>query len=225
MSGRVSGTWTGVRERVLALRAAPGASKVFGASWGKSGHGFELRPPLADADLLAAERVWGTTLPEEYRGFLLEVGGSGAGPDYGLFPLRLPDGEGTASGSGHLRRVFRPAAVMELLDAHEDAEPRRDAYADDEAYLRAFRAWDRRDDELRDELTDGALYISERGCAYYTLLAVTGPERGTVWDDVQAVGEGVLPVRRPGVERVTFAEWYLGWLAAAERQAWDEGAS
>ncbi|MEU8822328.1 SMI1/KNR4 family protein [Streptomyces sp. NPDC048636] len=214
------GRWTGVRERVLSLREAPGASKVFGASWGKYGHGFDLRPPLAEAELVAAERVWGATLPEEYRGFLLEVGASGAGPDYGLFPLRLPGPERVAPGSGHLRRAFRPATVMELLDAHEEAEPRRDAYPDDDAYLAAFRVWDRRDDELRDQLTDGALYIGEQGCAYYTLLAVTGPERGTVWDDVRAVGEGVLPVRRLDKERVTFAEWYLDWLTAAERQAW-----
>ncbi|WP_432037574.1 SMI1/KNR4 family protein [Streptomyces cucumeris] len=218
----MSGTWTGVRERVLALREAPGASKVFGASWGKWGHGFELRPPLAEAELLAAERVRGVTLPEEYRGFLLEVGAGGAGPDYGLFPLRTPDTEQVAAASGHLRRTFRPAAVMELLDAHEEAEPRRDAYPDDETFQVAHQAWDRRDDELRDQLTEGALYIGEQGCAYYTLLAVTGPERGTVWDDVLAVGEGVQPIQRAGKERLTFAEWYLGWLTAAERRAWAE---
>ncbi|WP_432586997.1 SMI1/KNR4 family protein [Streptomyces sp. HD1123-B1] len=218
----MSGTWTGVRERVLALREAPGASKVFGASWGTSGHGFELRPPLTEAELLAAEGVWGVTLPEEYRGFLLEVGAGGAGPDYGLFPLRTPDTEKAAAASGQLRRTFRPAAVMELLDAHEEAEPRRDAHPDDETFRAAHHVWDQRDDELRDQLTEGALYISSQGCAYYTLLAVTGPERGTVWDDVQAVGEGVQPIRRPGSERLTFAEWYLGWLAAAERRAWAE---
>ncbi|MBL1098933.1 SMI1/KNR4 family protein [Streptomyces coffeae] len=221
----MSGIWTGVRERVLALREAPGAANVFGASWGKSGHGFELRPPLAEADLLAAERVWGATFPEEYRGFLLEVGAGGAGPDYGLFPMKPPSAEKAASGAGQPPRIFWPAAVMELLDAHEEAAPHRDAYPDDDAYLAAFRAWDQRDDELRDELTDGALYLGHQGCAYYTLLAVTGPERGTVWDDVQAVGEGVVPIQRPGKDRLTFGEWYLGWLERAERQAWAEGES
>ncbi|MET7764814.1 hypothetical protein ABZS71_23380 [Streptomyces sp. NPDC005393] len=75
--------WTGVRERVLALRTAPGARRVFGATFKGYGHGLDLEPPVAEAGLPAAERVWGVTLPEEYRTFLLEVGASGAGPDYG----------------------------------------------------------------------------------------------------------------------------------------------
>ncbi|MET8178614.1 hypothetical protein [Streptomyces sp. NPDC005336] len=48
--------WTGVRERVLALRTAPGARRVFGATFKGYGHGFDLEPPVAEAGLPAAER-------------------------------------------------------------------------------------------------------------------------------------------------------------------------
>ncbi|MGW0531801.1 hypothetical protein [Streptomyces sp. NPDC003032] len=53
-----------------------------------------------------------------------------------------------------------------------------------------------------------------------TLLAATGPERGTMWHGVRAAAEGLLPVEsvgKPG--KVTFAPWYLHWLNHAGRQA------
>ncbi|MEV0111711.1 SMI1/KNR4 family protein [Streptomyces sp. NPDC050844] len=248
----MGGIWTGVRERVLALREAPNRRLVFGADAGRYGHGFELSPVLTEEQVRAVERRLGFGFPPEYRSFLLEVGEGGAGPDYGLFPVRpmgpaaaepaapqgtgpegtAPEGtvpkgapaEDTAPEARHHEPPFRPELTQEL-DAHESAEPQRAAYADttegEARFVRDYRAWDARHDELHDELTEGTLCVSEQGCAYYTLLAVTGPERGTIWDDVRAVGEGVVPIRHKGKdkERVTFAEWYLHWLAYAERRA------
>ncbi|MGK5628186.1 SMI1/KNR4 family protein [Streptomyces sp. URMC 123] len=214
--------WTGVRERVLALRTAPGMSDVFGAVWlDDHGHRFELLPPLTPGELHEVEGELGVRLPEEYRGFLLEVGAGGAGPDYGIFPLR-PGAERNAARAERLAEPFRPDIVGALFDEHQENEPTRDGFASDEEFLRAYHAWDTRDDELREQLFTGVLYISDQGCGYYSALAVTGPEAGTVWDDVQAVGEGAVPKTRPGAERLTFAEWYLDWLARAERTAWAE---
>ncbi|MGK5640785.1 hypothetical protein ACSNOK_21095 [Streptomyces sp. URMC 126] len=48
------------------------------------------------------------------------------------------------------------------------------------------------------------------------MLVVTGEERGLMWEDGRAVGEGLVPMRRRGAERLTFAEWYLGRLDWAE---------
>lgn len=77
-------TWSGVRERVLALREAPNAAQVFGAR----GHRFELLPPLSEVEVAEAEQEFGVGLPADYRSFLLEVGAGGAGPHYGLYPLQ-----------------------------------------------------------------------------------------------------------------------------------------
>ncbi|MFE0137003.1 SMI1/KNR4 family protein [Streptomyces sp. NPDC059037] len=222
----MDGAWTGVRERVLALRAAPNRGSVFGAYHGRYGHGFELTPVLTEEQVRAAERRHGFDFPAEYRSFLLEVGAGGAGPDYGLLPVRPPQPqEASVNAAPPLLPApcpdplpFRPERTQEL-DAHECAEPQRAAYSDEEAFLRDYRSWDARHDELHEALTEGTLCISEQGCAYYTLLAVTGPERGTMWDDVRAAGEGVLPVRHKDKERVTFAEWYLHWLDHTERKA------
>lgn len=216
----MSGTWAGVRKRVLALRRAPRWWAVFGADHPGHGHGFELLPVLTEERLRDVERWLGTELPEEYRTFLMEVGAGGAGPDYGLFPLR-PPGPDTPPATGHCALPFRPGLTAEL-EEHDEAEPRREDHPDDEAFAAAYAAWDTRRDELNGALTEGTLCVGSQGCAYYSLLVVTGPHRGTMWDGVRAVGEGVVPIEPPGRRGpVTFAEWYLDWLDRAERRAWD----
>lgn len=211
-------TWAGVRERVLALRKAPRWQEVFGADFHGYGHKFELLPVLTEEQLQAVERRLGTELPEEYRTFLLEVGAGGAGPDYGLFPMNPP-------ATGRCTLPFRPELTAEL-DEHEYTEPQRADYPDEGAFAAAHAGWTARSNELYDALTEGTLCIGEQGCAYYSLLVVTGPQRGTVWDDVRAVGEGVVPVKLRGkAGHVSFAEWYLDWLDHAERRAWDKSAS
>ncbi|GGW24374.1 hypothetical protein GCM10010381_04280 [Streptomyces xantholiticus] len=215
------GMWDGVRERVLALRQAPRWPDVSGAREDRHGHGFELLPVLTEEELRAVERRLGAELPDEYRTFLMEVGAGGAGPDYGLFPRR-PPGPDTPPATGHCTLPFRPELTAEL-DRHLCAEPRRADHPDDDAFVAAYAAWDARWDELHDALTEGTLCISDRGCGYYSLLVVTGPLRGTVWEDVRAVGEGVVPIQRVGVAgHLSFAEWYLHWLCVAERLAWEQ---
>ncbi|MFF2101262.1 SMI1/KNR4 family protein [Streptomyces sp. NPDC058202] len=82
--------WTGVRERVMALGAASGGDKVFGAM----GQGFALDAPLTGPEVADLETCLGVELPEEYRSFLLQVGAGGAGPAYGVFPVRRDGSDG-----------------------------------------------------------------------------------------------------------------------------------
>ncbi|QEU92058.1 hypothetical protein CP970_15150 [Streptomyces kanamyceticus] len=226
----MSGVWAGVRERVLALRAAPNRRAVFGAYFQEYGHRFELRPVLTEEQIGAVEWRRGVAFPAEYRGFLLEVGAGGAGPDYGLFPVEpVEDAAPYAYGTNASPPPFRPERTAEW-EEHQSAEPQRSAYGDTAGEAERFRedhaAWDARDDELLEGLTDGALYVSEQGCAYYTLLALTGPERGTMWHDARAAAEGVVPVEFVGgTARVTFAQWYVHWLTNAERRAWEQAGA
>ncbi|MEU9111956.1 SMI1/KNR4 family protein [Streptomyces sp. NPDC048483] len=213
-----------MRERVLALRRAPRWWAVFGAEWANSGHRFELRPVLTEEQLRAAERWLGIELPDEYRMFLLEVGAGGAGPGYGLFPIKPPEPDAPPS-TGHCALPFRPELTAELDEHQCYAEPQQADYPDDDAFTAAYAVWEARYDELCGALTEGTLCLSHRGCSYYFVLVVTGPHRGTVWEDVSSVGEGVVPIELRGKSgHVSFAEWYLDWLERAERQAWDETA-
>ncbi|GIG03044.1 SMI1/KNR4 family protein [Catellatospora citrea] len=79
--------WSGVRERVEALSRHPHRDAIFGAD----DHEMRLEPPLTADKLADLERSLSVTLPKEYRTFLTQVSASGAGPAYGVFPVRRDD--------------------------------------------------------------------------------------------------------------------------------------
>ncbi|MER5867534.1 SMI1/KNR4 family protein [Kitasatospora sp. NPDC002040] len=215
-----------MREQVLALREAPFPEKVFGARWQRSGHEFLLESPLGEAEVAAAEEELGVSFPSTYRAFLLEVGAGGAGPYYGIFPLRHDgqgwhwvDDSGIRSDNTLLGQAFPSVAERarwaEELDAREPVEQ---DFPDDQSYLAAFRAWDDEWERLHASMTAGAICLSHEGCGYYTWLVVTGPERGTLWIDLRAA-DGLLEPLSAGPHRVDFRDWYLSWLSRATSQA------
>ncbi|MEU8789589.1 SMI1/KNR4 family protein [Streptomyces sp. NPDC048643] len=211
--------WAGVRERVLRLGERPGAEKVFGAR----GHGFRLAPVMVEEQLRALEADLGGGLPAQYRSFLLRVGAGGAGPDYGLMApasgdegwqwvgigLAYPAQPTTAEFAG---RPFVAEALQRELDVIESQEPERNAYAADDAFRRAYAAWDARYEELSDAQEAGAVFLSEQGCGYASLLVMTGPSQGAIWEDLRPADRGIEPTGHD------FAHWYRSWLERAEQQ-------
>jgi hypothetical protein len=201
-----------LRQRIDALRREDAARTVFGAI----SHGYELRSSLTDKDLVAAERQWGVTFPDEYRAFLLEVGSGGAGPAYGIFPLVQARGVWQWEGDGadlvsDLRNPFPHAA------AWNPSYPERGEDDDEDEYWSQRDAWDEAV-YWKPAQTHGAICICHEGCAIRDWLVVTGPERGHVWVDDRANDQGLMPREASG-QRVTFGGWYVGWLDAAERAA------
>ncbi|WP_406114444.1 SMI1/KNR4 family protein [Streptomyces sp. NBC_01014] len=212
-------TWTGVRERVLQLAEHPGAERVFGAQ----GHGFRLGPVMSEGQLQALEADLGVGLPAQYRSFLLHVAGGGAGPDYGLMTPALSEGGWQWRGIGltfsaqpttaaFAGRPFVAEALQGELAALEAQEPEKDAFAADEEFRRAYTAWDTRYDELYDAQEAGAVFLSEQGCGYVSLLVMTGPHRGAIWEDLRPMDRGIEPTGHD------FAHWYRSWLDRTERQ-------
>ncbi|HVV88569.1 MAG TPA: hypothetical protein VHE35_36245 [Kofleriaceae bacterium] len=61
----------------------------------------------------------------------------------------------------------------------------------------------------------GALWICHHGCALRTVLVVTGPERGNVWYDRRADGEGLEPHVDADGRHLSFGDWYMAWLRDA----------
>ncbi|WP_017601774.1 SMI1/KNR4 family protein [Nocardiopsis lucentensis] len=215
--------WNGVRERVEALARADRPRDVLGA-WGRhgtAGHRFRLTAPLAESEVAAAEARWGVSLPADYRGFLLEVGAGGAGPQYGLSTLHRTDtGWEWTDPGGDMRhdslRVAFPTAGERSrhLAAHEVREPARSGFGTQEAFDTAYRVWRDADDDLFDWFASGALCLNHAGCGHCHWLVVTGPERGSMWVDGFS-DDGFRPLGTPGA-RVGFADWYLSWLARCE---------
>jgi hypothetical protein len=121
--------------------------------FGSHSHRFVLRPPLPEAAATRFEEEHGVLLPEGYRAFLTRLGNGGAGPYYGLLPL-----ERCAASGG--RTLSRPSPLWPRMpcDAAADA-------------LAGYGPG---------SLADGAITLIEQGCAYSSLLIVTGPHRGAV---------------------------------------------
>ncbi|WP_328613434.1 SMI1/KNR4 family protein [Amycolatopsis sp. NBC_00355] len=182
-------TWAGVRDRLADLSAADPDFTRFGA--GK--HRYRLEPPVPAAEIADFEARHGVTLPEEYRGFLLSVGGHGAGPYYGLYRLsapECPDEDGWRP--GFLSTPFPFTEAWNRAEHHPtDNEIPDDLYFD--------QRW-----------ITGSLKVAHFGCGAYFRLVVTGPERGRLWFDDRASDGGVSPCG------TGFREWYLKWLDGRE---------
>ncbi|AVH58174.1 MULTISPECIES: SMI1/KNR4 family protein [Streptomyces] len=217
--------WVGVRERVQALGGVGAGDRVFGGL----GHKFFLEDPLTAAQLADLEACMGVTLPEEYRGFLRHVGAGGAGPSYGVFPVRLVQGrwrwEGDGADLADLSRLAEPfpregadpEAVRELLAE----QPEEEDFEEIEDFDDAMEAWDERWETVMwsSDRTVGAIVISHIGCAARQWLVISGPERGRIWSDNRVDDEDLSPLLDEHGEPVTFAGWFLTWLHEAERQS------
>ncbi|WP_027346857.1 SMI1/KNR4 family protein [Hamadaea tsunoensis] len=214
-------TWTGVRDRIAALRAHPGKAGIFGAD----GHAFDLALALSPGELDELEAWLGVTLPDEYRSFLVEVGAGGAGPGYGVFPVVRNQDSGWAwQGDGadmtDRERLAEPFPVVRTLNdriGELGESPDDEDFEDEAAFDEAMEAWHDRLYGLLDDptLTMGAVCISHFGCAYRDWLVVSGPARGTMWSDPRCDDADLAPVLDDDRPQ-TFRGWYLEWLGEAE---------
>lgn len=214
--------WGGVRQRVIALGAQSSSSEVFGSH----GHRWVLEDPLTDAELAELEAQMGAQLPDDYRSFLTSVAAGGAGPGYGLFPVRRIQGRWRWEGDGAdladlglLAQPFPPHGPdPEALDALLAVRPEEENFEEIEDFDDAIEAWDERWEALMfaPERTAGAIVISHLGCAQREWLVISGVHRGTIWSDRRADDIDLAPLLGPDGEAITFARWYTDWLRQAE---------
>jgi len=218
--------WSTVPARIAALHAHPDRRTVHGAT----SHDFVLVPPLGTAGVADLEAFLGVPLPDDYRAFLAEVGAGGAGPFHGLNPVRRRDGgtgwEWTGAGTDlvEIEALDQPFPVRragdDALADHRARRPAERDFDDEQGWDDALDAWD---DELEALLypeggTRGALCLADEGGAYYDWLVVSGPARGTMWEDPRCLDEDLRPVTGPDGTRHGFGTWYLAWLDASERE-------
>ncbi|MFD4693709.1 SMI1/KNR4 family protein [Streptomyces sp. NPDC058463] len=217
--------WAGIRERVGALGAQPASSEVFGSL----GHQWALEEPLTESGLAELEEQIGARLPEEYRTFLRQVAAGGAGPAYGLFPVRRVQGRWRWEGDGadltDLATIAEPFPDQgpdpEALEGLLAQRPEEEDFDEIEDFDDAFEAWDEQWAALMfaPERTVGAILISHLGCAQREWLVISGRHRGTIWSDRRADDVGLVPLLDGERKPVTFARWYITWLEQAEHVA------
>ncbi|MBP2579816.1 hypothetical protein J3A78_000294 [Streptomyces sp. PvR006] len=221
----VAQQWNGVRQRVAAVGAEPSSGTVFGSL----GHEWVLEDPLTDDGLAELESQIGVRLPDDYRSFLTCVGAGGAGPAYGLFPVRRVQGrwrwEGDGAELADLALLARPfpdrGPDSEDLDALLAVRPEEEDFEEIEDFDDAIQAWDERWEALMfaPERTAGAIVVSHLGCAQREWLVISGTHRGTIWSDCRADDTDLAPLLDQAGDPVTFAHWYFDWLQKAELAA------
>jgi tetratricopeptide (TPR) repeat protein len=189
------------------LRALDPKMELFGANT----HRYALAPPLSLAQVEVFEAQHRVRLPSEYRRFLQEAGGSGAGPVYGLAPLepwtpdgftqvytRITDKTGevvTEAGTGPrpgLARPADPSRPFPLTGAW--GPPAEDGSNVEGAFPADANPF------------DGCAYLADIGCGYCYFLVITGERAGEVWVDYTA-GNGKISPTGKG-----FFAWYDDWL-------------
>ncbi|GAB3276718.1 hypothetical protein [Kineosporia babensis] len=85
-----------------------------------------------------------------------------------------------------LAHPFDPDCVKDEFARYDSEEPPREDVV-------AWDAWDNRWDELMAQQTRGAVLLAHQGCGYWDWLVVSGPRRGSVWDDARGVD---VPLRQ-----------------------------
>jgi len=185
--------------------------------FGSPEHQFQLHPPLSEADVCAFEAAYRIRLPEEYRMFLLHVGSGGAGPGYGLFTFHQMDDDDDMTrweeGDGFVGVLARPFPYTDAWNNLTD-QPDDEAMENEEEYEAQLDAFEAR----YYASLDGAIPLCHLGCALRQWLVVSGPEAGHIWADDRADYAGLSPLTTDGADRVSFYDWYRGWLDAALAQ-------
>jgi hypothetical protein len=218
----VSSEWSDAPARLARLLGHPGGGKIFGAN----GHKWQVLPPLSLEELAEVESQLQVRLPGEYRDFLLHVSRGGAGPAYGLFPLRRIDGQWRWDGDGAeltqlptLTQPFPYAKAFNPADGLPEF-PDEEGFASMEEFDDAAEAYMEHHNAVvySPEHSVGLLYLCHLGCAYREALVVSGSERGRMWADDRAGDAGFRPVLDDDGSRIGFARWYRRWLDEAEAQ-------
>jgi hypothetical protein len=196
-----------LQQKVDLLRNADHEFRLFGAA----AHRYEFNPCLDEDTLQAFEADHHIALPSDYRQFLLHMGNGGAGPHYGIAMLQQAV---ILSASDFLMQPFPYTHFWNGMDPPDwfarDLSPDEIEQVgwtlDETAYFADYHR-------------HGTLQLVHEGCGYYSLLVISGPERGHMWHDARASDGGIQPLPDyKSDKRITFWQWYEYWLDVSLQQ-------
>ncbi|OWR31457.1 hypothetical protein CDO73_06940 [Saccharibacillus sp. O23] len=161
------------------------ALKEFGAAR----HGYRMNETLDATQIASFEAAAGVTLPEEFSEFLQVVGNGGAGPYYGVTPLKLGERADRLRADCLLSPDMSQARWNELT-----------AFLEETALSRAEK------EQRLNELYGGLLEIGAMGWTFEMRLVLTGRHRGRI---VYIDRTHQIPYF---TYEANFLEWYERWL-------------
>lgn len=198
-----------IRQKLAQLKKKDATFQIFGAAT----HKYHLAPPIPERQIRAFEDAHQISLPAEYRAFLLEVGGGGAGPYYGLTAFAECLDHGDEEEPFSLQTAFPHTRYWNVKSDSRDLTPEEYHVYEAEYFHNKHIA--------------GSIFVCHEGCGYNILLIVSGAERGTIWQDGRVSDGGIYPLSAyhpPPTERfapiyqsvnhkrMSFIEWYEQWL-------------
>lgn len=195
-----------IRNKLEQLRQLDPYFEIFGASK----HQYKINPKVSAQKLKQFEADHKIKLPAEYAAFITQIGNGGAGPFYGLEPLKnvlfysLDFRE-----KDDLLNPSKPFLHTEAWNMSftptADIEKDRQEYDKEYNYFSKFYH--------NKEHRNGVIAICNFGCGVSINLVVNGQEYGNIWSDDRESNGGIYPTTEYGItDRITLLNWYELWL-------------
>ncbi len=169
-------------------------------------HKYKLGKCKTEKEIAEFESKYDIKLPTEYRAFLKQVGDGGAGPHYGMEPLK----------NGPLDDL-EEKSKSELIDPSKPflfTKAWNFDWKKIEKEKQSEVEWDQKNDEYFDtKWSNGLLRICDFGWGTFINLVVNGKEHGKIWTDARINDEGIHPEQYFSKQKgITFLDWYEAWL-------------
>lgn len=180
-------------------------------------HGQAVPDALSEEQVRQAEGQFGVDFPEDYRQYLLCVSAGGRVRSLRFDGSRW-DWEGARSAEHAKLHVPFPdqEVASAAIDLAWERQPKRADFASEADFQASHQLWQEAAYGLQADQTTGAVFLTDDGCGFSTLLVVSGPMRGTMWFDGRATCDRVSPLPNDDRQPATFAEWYVDWLTYEE---------
>ena len=204
-----------IQQKLAQAKAADKNLEVFGAD----AHQYHLNPPVSEAEVLACEKKYGVSLPEDYGAFVQTIGDAKAqkldtmaGPYYGLYAFGTQVNDLVYDQTETYLKA--PCALSPDM-TQEEWEALSDPLLMSEEEDEGFENYEQEEDKTQTEedytqqcgkVFDGLLPLGSQGCAHYHALILTGPYAGRVvnvnWDFLKPVF----------AFETNFLDWYERYL-------------
>jgi inorganic pyrophosphatase len=195
-----------IRNKLEQLRQLDPFFEIFGASK----HQYKINPKVSAKKLKQFEADHQINLPAEYAAFITQIGDGGAGPFYGLEPLKnVLYYDLDAREKDNLLNPSKPFLHTEAWNM--TFNPTVDIEEDEQEYDKEYDNFS----ELyfNKEHLNGVIAICNYGCGVSINLVVNGQEYGNIWSDDRGSSGGIYPTTEHGItDKITFLYWYELWL-------------
>jgi hypothetical protein len=195
-----------IKNKFTQLKRADRGFTVFGANT----HRYNLNERLSEEDINRFEKKHQITLPEGYVLFLTQIGNGGAGPFYGLEPLKNAlFADLDYKNKDYLLDPSQP--FLHIKPWNLDFSPTVNEDENEEEYFKQYEAFE--EIYFVEKEMNGTIAICNFGCGVKINLVVNGQEYGNVWTDDRVNDGGIYPSLELGNEKpITFLDWYELWL-------------